>query len=167
MLKNSTGSILLTIDETTGKIHLEDAKYAFSLRPASKTQRTMIAIVDEKQNNLFTQSLSFPNNFVIEKANSLDVITNDGIYVKVEQPGFDVVKNSAQVPGLPYGAYITDTEKKPIIGISRDGNVYIMQSGYTMKYRETGTYISYLILDGSGQLTAEILFHMKAEYMVK
>jgi hypothetical protein len=167
VLKNNTGATILTIDEMTGKIHLEDAKYTFTLQPADKTHRTTISVVDEKQNSLFTQSLSFPNNFVIEKAGSLDTITNDGIYVKIEQTGFDIVKNSAQVPGLPYGAYITDGQKKPIIGISRDGNVYIMQSGYSMKYRETGTYISYLILDGSGQLVAEILFHMKAEYMVK
>jgi hypothetical protein len=167
VLKDGSGSTLLTINETTGKITLVDKKNALVVLPATPTHRTQVQVTDPKNNTLFTQELSFPGNFSVEKTADLNTIAADGIYVMTELSGYDIAKNGSEVPGLPYGAYIIDADKKPIAGISRDGNVYIMDSGFSLKYRETGNNIVYLLMNKSNQVVAEILLKMKAEYITK
>jgi hypothetical protein len=155
------------VDEATGKIQLKDTAYVFHVIGANDKNKTTIEVLDPKNKVVFTQTASFPDNFSIEKSDVLDTITDDGIYVKVEQEGADVIKNTSLVPGIPYGAYIVDAQKKPLAGISRDGNVYIMNTSLSLKYRETGTNISYLLVNSENKIIAEILLKLKAEYVVK
>ena len=56
---------------------------------------------------------------------------------------------------------------RPVAGISRDGNVYLMDTTLKLKYRDTGENTSYLLVDSNNQIIAEILLRLKAEYIIK
>jgi len=167
VLKDASGSTLLTINEQTGKMKLKDSAQRIQVIPASAEQRTQVKVTDANGEVLFTQELSFPKNLSVRSVADLQDLNSPGIYVKTEAEGIKVARNNSQVPGLPNGAYVTTADNKPIAGISRDGNVYVMISGYALRYRETGDRISYLLVNSQNQIIAEILLNIDAEYVIK
>ena len=166
-IKNASGSTIATIQETTGKISLLNTKdLSFQVTPATETAPTYVRLLDTAGTVLFQQQLSFPENTTLEKTSAFSESLPLGIYVHPSE-GYDFAKNSTQAPSLPQGGYVTDSQKKALAGISKEGNVYLLDSTLKLKYVENGAYTGYLVVDAKGMIIAEIQFHLYGEYIVQ
>jgi hypothetical protein len=67
---------------------------------------------------------------------------------------------------LPSGAYITDTSYRPLVGVSRDGQIYILDPLVTLRYTPRDGYLGIDIVR-DGQVMASAVYRIEFFYTMK
>ncbi|MDD2487531.1 MAG: hypothetical protein PHS92_04120 [Candidatus Gracilibacteria bacterium] len=166
VIKNGSGIVIAEINEKTGKVNLKDAGYLIDVSGSDQSKPVSINIRDKSDNkDIFTETLNLITNKVLERTTDFNSLKNSGIYVKLDD-NYDFAKNSNATPNLKNGGYVTDESKNPIIGISLDGNIYLMNRGYDLKYSKFGDYIVIDIIDGN-DVIGEVLYKIESEFVLK
>jgi|GEM_PF-5564616 len=166
VLKRS-GSGVANISETTGKIALQNPLYSISVLGATSTNPLKIQIKDSGGQEVFSERFSLPSSARLEGVTSFDSITKSGLYVLPGNAGISFIKNTSTTPTLPSGGYITDSSKHAIAGISAQGDIYVLDTTYSLSYDTFGSYVVIRLKDSSGQVTASMLYRVDAEYVMR
>jgi len=77
------------------------------------------------------------------------------------------VKNTLSSPDLPDGGYIIDSNHKALAGISKTGDIYLMNPAYRLIYTTKDSSIILQIVDLDKNIVANILYKIDAEYVIK
>ncbi len=161
-----SGQNIATIQERTGKITLEDTSFHISVLPATKDSPLHIQVLSPTNNLVFSESINISTVSHMESVSSLDTITGTGIFVS-PIIGFSFIKNTLSSPNLPGGGYVIDTNHKAIAGISKSGDIYILDTDYELSYATKGSHILLRIQDSRKNTVADILYKIDAEYVLK
>lgn len=161
-----SGAVIANVDEKTGKIDLKSSGYSLSVRGASSSEPTTIAVSDASGKEVYWQSLALPATATIEKTDLFSSVSGSGMFVRMES-GTDFVRNATNAPELPGGAFLVNEDRKAFAGIGKDGNVYLLQSGYSLTYKNEGEYPSYVVKNSFGVAVAQILIRLSAEFVIK
>lgn len=146
LVLTQSGQNVATIDERTGKIALEDTSFQVSVVPASNDSPLRIQVLSPTNNVVFSETIDISTVSHIEQATTLDAVAGTGIFVS-PAAGFSFAKNTLSSPSLPNGGYITDTSHKAIAGISKSGDIYILNTKYELSYATKGSYILLRVQD--------------------
>ncbi len=79
---------------------------------------------------LYTQAIALSDRASIEGVQDIaDARTRvkNGLAI-IPEDTYQVVKNSPNATSLPAGVYITGADRKPVFGVARDGNVYLIET---------------------------------------
>lgn len=166
LVLTQSGQNVATIDERTGKIALEDTSFQISVVPASNNSPFRIQVLSPINNVVFSETIDISTVSHIEQATTLDAVSGTGIFIS-PATGFSFAKNTLSSPSLPNGGYITDTSHKAIAGISKSGDIYILNTKYKLSYATRGSYILLRVQDSEQNIVANILYKIHAEYVLK
>lgn len=125
-----------------------------------------IQIVSPSKQVIYTEKIDISSVSHIESALDFNNVSGTGIFLSPNS-GFSFVKNTFSSPTLPGGGYITDTTHKAIAGISKSGDIYLLDSRYQMSYTTKDSYILIRIKNTTGDIAANILYKINAEYVIK
>lgn len=161
-----SGKTIATIDERTGKMTLEDTSFQIHIAPATKDMPMQMQILSPGKQVIYTEKIDISSVPHIESVSGLDSSSGTGIFL-VPNTGFSFIQNAFSSPTLPEGGYITDTNHKAIAGISKSGDIYILDAGYQLSYSVKDSYMLLRLQNTTGDIAANILYKINAEYVIK
>lgn len=161
-----SGKTVAAVDEKTGKIDLKDNAYSLSVRAATPSEPMTLSIREKAGSEIYWQSFSLPITTRIEKVEKFSDASDVGVFARMDA-GTDFVRNASDATSLPGGAFLVNENRKPFAGIGRDGNVYLLESGYSLSYGNEGDYPVITVKNSFGVIVTEILFRTDAEYVIK
>lgn len=161
-----SGKTIADIDEKTGKIEVKDSDYSISVRPAEANNPMVVAVRDKNGAEVYSQSFALPETTKIENVGQLSNVKDSGVFVQTESDvGF--VRNASDAKSIPGGAFLIGEDHKPFAGIGKDGNVYLLEKGYSLSYRSQSGYPLIVMKNRTGSVVAEIFYRIEAEYVIK
>jgi hypothetical protein len=115
---------------------------------------------------IFSEKIKIPSTSNINIVSGFDSPLWTGISV-FPNTGFTFIKNTSSTPNLSDGGYITDTSHRAIAGISKTGDIYILNSEYRLSYTTKDSYVVIRLQDSSGKIVTSFLYKINAEYILK
>lgn len=166
---NQWNNEIAKINENSWKIDLLNKnKYKISVVWADTNNKTKIQIINkEKWNIVYEQSITIPNNWNISSVAQLSEITSPWVYFKVDNNDYKLIKNSINSETLSNWAFIIDKDKKAVIWIWKDGNLYIINKKYSLEYSNIWDDIVINIKDINWNLIGEIMYKINAEFIIR
>lgn len=161
-----SGKTIATIDERTGKISLEDTSFQIQVISATKDTPMQIQILSPSKQVIYTEKIDISSVFHLESTPNLDTASGTGVFVS-PNTWFSFVQNAFSSQTLPSGGYITDVNHKAVAGISKSGDIYILDSKYQLSYAVKDSYILLRLKNTTGDIAANILYKINAEYIIK
>jgi len=161
-----SGNTIATINERTGKITLDDTSFHIAVVGADATSPLQIQILSSNDKVVFSERIHTAATSTLEETSSFDSVTGTGIFV-LPNTGFSFTKNTLSSPDLPDGGYIIDSDHKALAGISKTGDIYLMNSSYTLSYTTKDSSVILQIVDSDKNIVANILYKIDAEYVIK
>lgn len=161
-----SGKTVATVDEKTGRIELKDSSYSVAVRAAGTVEPMTVAVRDKNGADVYFESFALPATTKIDDVARFSEADETGVFVRMEE-GIDFVRNAQDAKSLPGGAFLVNENRKAFAGIGRDGNVYLLESGYSLSYRNESGYPVIVVKNSFGVVVAEILFRLDAEYVIK
>ncbi len=162
ILRSGTASIA-RIAERTGQITLTASGYSVQVSPAQSPDHTALRVLDRTGTGHYREEIRLPIGTPIESVSSLDSATGTGIYIHAVDPDISLAPSPTDAPSLPRGAYITDASRRPLAGISDTGDIYLLDTHYTLQYATYGPYIVIELRMADGHLAAEILYRIDVD----
>lgn len=163
---SQSGNTIATINERTGRIALENSSFRIAVREATSTSPLSIDILSPSGTVAFSENIDLSTVSNLQQVLDLDTVTETGIFI-LPTTGFSFAKNSVASPNLPEGGYITDANHQPIAGISKRGDVYILDDGYELSYATKDSYMLLRVQEKNKNPVASILYKIDAEYSMK
>ncbi|MFZ3233307.1 MAG: hypothetical protein WA194_07485 [Patescibacteria group bacterium] len=161
-----SGRTIASVNERTGKIDVKDSNYSLSVSASNSNEPMTVKLSDKSGNPVYWESFALPTTTKIEKTEQFSSVAETGVFAKMGD-GTDFVRNASDAVSLPGGAFLVNENRKPFAGIGRDGNVYLLESGYSLSYKNEGDYPVVVVKNSFGVVVSEILFHSDAEYVIK
>ena len=162
------GKTVADINEKTGNIDLKDHSYRVEVIPADANGPMRFDVKDPNGGTAYSETVTLPESLGIARVASWPADGN-GVYVKSAPDAF--VRNAANASSLPGGAFLVDLASHParqaFAGIGSDGNIHVLQDGYSLEYRNEGPYPKVTVTDPSGATVAEILYRLDSEFVIK
>lgn len=109
---------------------------------ASAFNPMSIEIFDNQNISVYKQFISLPANSRI--VNSDSDLSNNVIISTYN--GYNSILSSVSDPSLSGWAYITDKDQNPIALISRDWNIYLLNSDLSLRYSPKNNYLNFSII---------------------
>lgn len=163
-----SGKKIASINERTGKISLDNATdFSISVVPATGIYPMKIEIVDSNGKAIFSERMNLSSDMNIEKASQNETITKYGAFIIPVATGISFVKNTPVTLDLPNGGYITTDDHRAIAGMSKTGDIYILDTNYTLSYSSSGSYVMIQVVNPSKDVVASVLYRMDAEYVIR
>ncbi len=174
LILTHSGSTAAIIDEYTGRIDLKDIRTNIRVLPSNNPLNT--SVYPELQVlytgvPIFKQFIKIPERET-QVVSSFDNLEEIGTYMKVlDQDRY----NTFRVPlGVPYNpgsvsVYLSsDTDKKAIMTVFRDGRIEIKQSQYKLEYRIFWEEVSLVLVEkATGTDITQLVYHIQASYIVQ
>lgn len=125
-----------------------------------------IQIVGPNKRIVYSEKIRLSSISKLESVSDFNALSGTGIYI-LPNMGFSFIKNTLSSPYIPGGGYITDSLHKAIAGVSKEGDVYILDSKYIISYTTKDSSIILRIQDPNNAVVASILYKIDAEYILK
>lgn len=159
--------IIANINETTWKIDMKDNDYWIRVKWAWENIKTTIEVYNKTTwITVYEQSFNLPSNQIIQQVSDFSNV-NKWIFFKSNKDWYSIVNNSSSTPYLPNWAYIVDNNHSPIIWVWSDGNIYIMNSNYTLSYDTYSDYIVIKVNNSAWENIGSLMFKLGAFYILK
>lgn len=159
--------VIAIINETTWRINIKDYNYQVKVTWADSNNKTKIEIINiTSWETIFSENLSLLSNQNISQVTDF-AWAQKWIYFLQGKKWFNLVKNSSDTPYLKNWAYITDSNKKWIVWISDDWNVYLLDNNYSLVYDNYGDNIVIKILDSGQNTVWYIMYKVDIFYILK
>ncbi len=165
-IRNSSWTVITSINEKTWKIELKESGYSIKVTQSSEYNPTSIHIIrniDSKE--VFKQSMNSVSNTILQRVVDFNDLTNNWIFIKLSDE-FDFSKNSNMPSNLKNWWYIVDSEKNPILGVSLSWNIYLLNNGYDLKYSNFNDYVVINLMKWWATIW-EILYKIDSEFILR
>lgn len=161
-----SGRTIATIDERTGKISLEDTSFQVRVTPATQDAPLQLEILSPTEKVVFSERIDVSSVGVLQSVPNFDALSGTGVFIAPLQ-GFSFQKNTASSPNLPEGGYLTDANHRAVAGVSRTGDIYLLDPGYTLSYVTKDSFILLRVINPNNTIVANVLYKISAEYILK
>lgn len=161
-----SGKTIANVNERTGKIELSDTAYSVSAVPANQDSPLQLEILSPEKKTVFSENIDVSPVSRLESVPDFDRLAGTGIFIAAN-PGFSFHKNTASSPTLPDGGYITDASHRAVAGMSKRGDIYLLDPKYGLSYATKDSYIIIRILDSEKNPIASVLYRIDAEYVMR
>ena len=160
------GQTYATVDERTGRIHLEAAGYTIAFSGATASDHMQLSIHDSADTPVFREIFYLPPSTSIQATESLESAQGNGVFVDTPDDTVTFVRNSATAASLPNGGFLTDSTHRALVGISAQGEIHVLDSHVSVRYDTYGTYIL-LRIERAGRSIANILYRIDKDYAIQ
>ena len=117
---------------------------------------------------VFTEQLSLSKHAALAEITDKRAMVSSGLYYLSTDSSMSFVKNTASSKTLPSGAFITNnSSKKAIAGIGSDGNIYLLDTTYSLGYTEDTGHLAIIIKNASGQEIGRAIYAISAEFILR
>ncbi len=161
------GATIATVNERTGKITVADpSAYSVRVDAADSTRPMTFRVVGSDGRTVYSEAVALPASLAAEIGTLWPSDGKKGVFVKTSDPS-RVVRSAPDATALPGGAFFVDSNAEAFAGIAADGNVYLLESGYSLSYGTDGLFPVVTILKADSSVVAEILYRLDAEFVIK
>jgi hypothetical protein len=134
-----------------------------SVTPAGTKNPMKFIIKDERGVSLYEQFMILPTdtNIAIESTSN----TTGGLLIS-PQGTYQFVQASYNDPNIPLGWYLVNSANQAIALLARDGNIYVTDSKYSLRYSTKDGYIFLSLQEGTNTL-ANFWYKVDFFYTIK
>lgn len=161
-----SGVAVVSINERSGKVELKSPSYRIVAKGAEKSEPMTVSVRDGNGKPVYWQSFALPDSARLERVERFSDASENGAFVRIESD-LEFVRNAGDSSSLPGGAFLVNENRDAVAGIGRDGNVYLIEKGYSLGYRNEGDWPVITIKNSFGITVAEVLYRLDAEYVIK
>lgn len=130
----SIGKEIARIDERTGRIDLKDTAYSISVSPATDTEPMRLRVIAPDRSEVFSEYFVLAPDTRIEIVSSFDITSATGIALTFSSDQYSFYRNAPDAPFIPEGGYIAGSDRRAVAGVSRKGDIYILNPDFHLSY---------------------------------
>lgn len=93
-----------------------------------------IRILAPDRTEVFSEYFALDAKTRIDTVTSFDTSSAAGLSLTLSSDQYAFYRNTAYAPFLPEGGYIVGSDRKALAGISRKGDIYVMDPNFHLSY---------------------------------